>query len=364
MSARGSRWWQLGLVLGLLGWLHLVSWVFVAAALLIAPLLRTGGDRNWRRLGSAIGLSVLICAPLALHRARAEGLLGSAPAATLLRGNEAPISALAHPHLVTLDLGVLALLGIGGLIVMRVRRSCWDATLLAAAASAWGLWLVSSTVTPAAVSPAPETVHYLVRLSLALAAGVALAAGARMLERHRGLSAGRGHVAVMAVLLPLTFPAHWNPPTMDRLYEPSLKPIPPKVLDYARWIRENTPRDAVFAAGPTASTWIPALTGRRVLLTGTVRPPADYYARKGAEWVLMTGTDLARLHEAAAAFGVTHLAADKELMHDYGFEWFKRPDVYETLYRSSALKIMSLRRERLGPPRDPWDRRPLQRQPR
>src|SRR4029453_10330014 len=98
----------------------------------------------------------------------------------------------------------------------------------------------------------------------ALAAGCALAAAGRLADDRVG--PGRGHVLALAACLPFSFPYYWDPPTMDRYYPMSLQPVSRKVADYAQWIRESTAADAVFVAGPTASTYIPALAGRRVLL--------------------------------------------------------------------------------------------------
>jgi len=362
MRVGGSRWWSLGLALGLLGWVSLVSWGYVVTAIWAATFLTPRNDRDWRKLAVATLLSLAVCAPQILNLARDNTPFASSGAGLPLAWQSGDLGkVLSWPHWVTLDLGVLLLLGAGGVLVVRSRRSAWDRILLAVVASAWGLWVLHAVLAPIGVAPEPEELHYYLRLAMSLSAGVALAAAARFAEGKWALAPGRGHLLAIGVCLPLTFPAYWNPPTMDRHFERSLLPVGPKVLEYASWIRENTPPEAVFVAGPAASAWIPALTGRRVLLTGRRRPPSDYYARKGAEWLLMTGTDLARLHQAADTFGVTHVATDQELMREYGFEWFKRPDVYQTLYRSSAVKIMTLRPERAGPPRDPYDLRPLRR---
>jgi len=104
-----------------------------------------------------------------------------------------------------------------------------------------------------------------VRVNMAVAAGTALAALARYLERTRALSVGQGYLIALAACLPLTFPAYWDPPRMDRYFNWCLAPMKPKVEEYAAWVRNNTPGDAVFLAGNEACVWIPALAGRRVL---------------------------------------------------------------------------------------------------
>jgi hypothetical protein len=340
LRARRAQWWSLGIVLGLLGWVFIVAYGYVIATLWMAALISPRAERDWRRLAFATLLSLLICAPEILNLARDYSPIqaGAPPekSAYLTR-------ILSVPHWVTLDLGLLLLLGIGGALLLRRRGLPRDRILLGALCAAATIWLIQAVTAHFGIGPEPDELHYYVRFTMALSAGAALAAVARFLEQHWRLLPGRGHVLTMAVCLPLTFTAYWDPPTMDRYFQLSSKPIPRKVLSYASWIRDNTPPEAVFLAGPFASSWIPALTGRRVLLTGHARPPADYELRKQVETLLMLGTNLDRMRQFADAYGVTHVAVDPPMMKEYGFTWFKRPDVYETLYRSSAIKIMRLR---------------------
>jgi hypothetical protein len=134
---------------------------------------------------------------------------------------------------------------------------------------------------------------------------------------------------------------------MDRYYAESLQPVPPKVVAYAEWIRANTPKDAVFVAGRSSGMWIPALTGRRVLLAHAGKLlPGDHDARRSAERVLLTAEDERTVKETAAQWGVTHLAIDEELMHEYGAEGFmalaNRP-WHRTAFANTAARLVELR---------------------
>jgi hypothetical protein len=132
---------------------------------------------------------------------------------------------------------------------------------------------------------------------------------------------------------------------MDRYFKPSQHPIPPKVLAYGTWVREHTAPIAVFVAGSSASSWIPALAGRRVLLAADARPPADYAARKEVERALLAGGSPEEILRAARPFGITHLAVDRPLREEYGDEAIARltEPVWARVFENSAILILELR---------------------
>ena len=345
MRTRGSPPWRLGLVLGVLAWAYLLGWVYLIAGLAVGALLLRQ-DRAVKGLALAVALSVLIAAPYLAHLARDYNPLRSEPASTQL-WREQLGRELALPHWVTLDLGPLLLLGAAGAVVLWRRRSRRDVHLLGILAAAWTLWTVWAIVAVVmGGAPEPDEIYYFLRVCMAVAAGSALAALARYLERTRGLGAGRGHLVALAAALPLTFPAYWNPPTMDRYFNWCLAPVRPKVEAYGAWVRDNTPCDAVFLAGGEASTWIPALAGRRVLLLGAARPPADYAERKEVERVMLASRDPALILAAARRYGIGFVAIDDPMTKEYGAETLAglgRLPVYEPVYASSAVRILRVR---------------------
>jgi hypothetical protein len=129
---------------------------------------------------------------------------------------------------------------------------------------------------------------------------------------------------------------------MDRYYPMSLRPLSKKVEDYAEWIRGNTAPDAVFVAGPTASTYIPALAGRRVLINerGKLKP-RDFEDRKEAERILLTARDPEAVRATAARFGIAYLAVDPELSDTYG-EGALKSEAYRTVFQNSAARIVAV----------------------
>jgi hypothetical protein len=209
------------------------------------------------------------------------------------------------------------------------------------------MWLASLPLALAGFAPEPDELHYFLRFVMSVAAGAALAAVARRAESASSLAGGRAYLLVMAACLPLAFPVYHDPETMDRYFPESLRPLPPKVVAYGEWIRTHVPPDAVFVAGRSAAMWIPALSGRRVLLAEAGKLlPADLGERKAVERILLTSTDQEQARQAAGRYGVTHLAIDEELMHEYGAESFAALATApwnRTVFANTAARIVELR---------------------
>ena len=346
LCARRARWWILGLVLGLMAWVFILDWAFLAAGLVLGVGLRRDFSRaDAIALAKALALSLLVTLPYIRHLTRDHNPFaeGGTPEQIWLD----PLGQrLRSPDWVTVDLGGLLVIGLLGALVCWRRRTGRDALLLGTLAAVWLAWLAYQVTAAFGVTPESDEHHYFLRVAMALTGAAALAALGRHLESWRSWPVGRGALAVMAAFWPVTFPAYWNPPSMDRYFAFNLDPIPPRIQRYAEWIRENTPRDAVFVTGRQAGTWIPVLAGRRILLARDARPPADYKERADAEEALLLSRDPARITAAARRFGVTHVAIDANLVEDYGEETFKRlgrlPN-YEMVYFDHLVRILKIR---------------------
>jgi hypothetical protein len=70
----------------------------------------------------------------------------------------------------------------------------------------------------------------------------------------------------LITLLPWTFFFWWQPRTMDPMFRQSLAPISPRLESLAGWVRENTEGDSVFLVWKNLGPWLPAFTGRQVLV--------------------------------------------------------------------------------------------------
>jgi hypothetical protein len=336
----------LGAVLGLLAWVFLIHWAYVAVGLAVGAFLLPREERHVRPLVVALALSTLAAAPYVVHLLRDYHPGGAGATAQHMWGDPHGLP-LAVPTWSTLDLGPLLVLGLGGAWYAWRRRTPRDRVLLGMAAATWGLFLASIPMALLGIAPEPDELHYFLRFVTALLAGVALAAAARHLESAGALRTGQGAVLVLAACLPWSFVAYWDPPVMDRYYGVSLTPIRPKILEYGAWVRDNTPPHARFVAGRSASVWIPALSGRKVLLAEAGKLlPRDRDARKALERVLLTETDEALVRQAAASFHVTHVAIDEPLVQEYGrgsFQELAPSAAWRQVFASAAVRILELR---------------------
>jgi len=342
MRARGARWWIQGLTLGLLAWVFVVNFGYTLVALTVGEFLRPRHARRWYKLAAASVVGCLVATPLILNLARDYSPFGAGDSPAQVWAPGALGMRLTLPHWVTTDFGLLLVLAVAGGFVLARRARPRDRVVLGFLVTVCTLWLLQEFLALFGFYPEPDDFHYFLRFVVAIVGGAGLAAVARHVEAWQGLSLGQGHLIVLAACLPLTFPAYWDPPSMDRYWDTS--PIDERISDYARWIRDNTPPDAVFLGGPSSSSWIPVLAGRRVLLAGDSRPPVDYVQRKHVERVMLTSRDPDLTQKAARRYGVTHLAIDRGLMREYDIWRFKRPGLYDVLYRSKLIKIMGVRK--------------------
>lgn len=87
--------------------------------------------------------------------------------------------------------------------------------------------------------------------------------------RDRGLWVTVG----LFFLLPWTFFYWWQPRTMDPVFRDGLSPVSPRLERLAAWVTKQTPRESVFLVSKNLGPWLPAFTGRRVLVAD--EPPRE-----------------------------------------------------------------------------------------
>jgi hypothetical protein len=339
LRAKGAAWWVLGLVLGLLAWVFILHWAYLVAGLVAALALQDKRERRVANLAAAVALSALLAAPLVANLSR-DFLPRAGDSADQVWAMTNLARVLALPNWVTVDLGPLLILGGAGVVVLWRRRATRDRLLLGLFAATLVSWLGLAIGSLFGLGPEPDELHYFLRFAVALCAAAALSTGAQLIARKWSLGDGQGHVIVMAALLGLTFPAYWDPPTMDRYYPWSLPALDKNVVAYGAWVRGHTSPADVFAAGPDAASWIPALAGRRVMLVGDARPPRDYAERKAVERTLLRSHELEEIQQAARKFGVAYLAVDPALGKEYRLNDRrpKDPD-YEEVFSNPAVRI-------------------------
>ena len=123
------------------------------------------------------------------------------------------------------------------------------------------------------------------------------------------LPAGRlGLAGIVVLSLPFCFPYWWYPVRMDATYVASLHPIGGNYLAMGQAFRERTEADAIVAAGPAYASWIPPLSGRRILLAADELVTDDRPAREQAlEWMVFSNNSN-RIETVAREWGITHVA--------------------------------------------------------
>lgn len=354
--ARGQRHaWSLGAWLALLGWAYLMSWAYLVVGLLASALLWAHGPptpattpallgRRWLA-ASLVSLALLL--PYAWHLMGDLNPLERHQAARHMWNDPRGLP-LALPNWVTLDAGPLLSLALIGLGIWWRRGRASDRSLRGLLVGAGVLWLLSLPGALVGFAPEPDELYYYLRFALGLAAGAALAALARLLAARASLLPGRAALAVLAAAVPLSFTSYWDPPSMDRYYANSRRPLSPKILAYGDWVRAHTTRGAVFLAGRGAATWIPVLAGRQVLLAeGGQLLPRDYEARKRAERILLLSDEPVRLRATLERFQIDYLAIDDELVREYqvaGHQELAREPLWLTVFANSAVRVVELRR--------------------
>lgn len=245
---------------------------------------------TWPRPESALALPVLVAA--ALLAARLPGRFGVAAAAL---AGLAPL-ALAAPvpppgvpdALLLLTLDQMPWIALGALGSLRAP----DAASLGLV-SGGGLAVLLSAVGATGDAWAAQA---LFRLGLLLACCSPalwrpLAAAARALSpRLEDLLPGRLVPAlVLATFVPGSFATWWDPVRVDPVAHASQEPISPAIAPLMAFVRERTPRDAVFVASPDYAPALAVFGGRRVLRAPSVFVTADDQRRLRAEGAILAG---------------------------------------------------------------------------
>lgn len=308
--ARGSG-VAAGAVFALLAWVFLVHWGYLVAVLVLYAFA-FGTDRKaaLRTVATTILIGAIAAFPFVRHLLADYAPQGAHGAATHM-WSDARGAPLAVPNFTLLDPGLLVPLGLLGARRWWRRGSSLDRVRLALFAGAWLLFAGSIPASLLGVAPEPDELHFFVRFATAVAAGSGLAGLGEWLDAGEKWPRGRGALACVALLAPLSFFVYFDPPMMDRYYREGVEPLRPRVIEYATWPRENARPTDVFVAGPEAATFIPVFSGRRVYLheAGALRP-RDFDRRVANQKAMFAGTDAERVRAAREA-GARFLVLDE-----------------------------------------------------
>lgn len=113
--------------------------------------------------------------------------------------------------------------------------------------------------------------------------------------------------ASLVLLLPSLLPTWWDATTMDPYFVAARKPIPGWIEEPNRFIRANTPKDAVFVSDRNYARWVAAYGRRRVLLANSMNRPNDYPGRVALEVALLEDGPTNVVSEGITRYGVQYL---------------------------------------------------------
>jgi len=137
---------------------------------------------------------------------------------------------------------------------------------------------------------------------------------------------------VCAVASPLYL---FNPDRVVETYRLSQAPLPDDYLTVARWIRENTPRDATFIANRTLAPLLGTVAGRRFLTAAGFLDRPEEPGSSRAEDIILGGRRPERILRAARRYGVTHLAIERGADRALSPEDFEGRPPFEKIYEAA-----------------------------
>lgn len=346
-----------GFVLQLVGWafvIHMALMVTGFAVFVGLSWLTRRSDRlkDLFDAGSAVGVNLLIVSPYLLMLVLAYPLQGDS-SLRLSPLSERPVEA-------PMRLGVLFLLSAFGAWrtykrgdrLGRILASQWLAAQLV-----WQLFPVLGLFGQAREQ---DEAFYWCRFWTGLLAGVGMLQATRLmwaaLQRNRGSNPAGWNSAPAAIsivlLLPSLLPTWWDPATMDQYFTAASRPIPDWIAEPTRFIRDNTPREAVFAGDRNYARWVSAYGARRVLISNSLNLPKDSARRNEIETALLRDGAKALRIEGMERYSIQYIVATSFPMYqaaDITLEGLTaRPylePVYERQFATARVMIFKVRAE-------------------
>ncbi|MEO8358545.1 MAG: hypothetical protein ABI672_00825 [Vicinamibacteria bacterium] len=352
-----SRVWS-GFVLQLVGWAFVIHMALFACSLVLFALVSWATRRLDRKkdvidVASAIGINLLIVSPYLVMLVVAYPFLTGDDAHRLSPFSDRILDA-------PFRLGVLALLSAYGAV-----RAYRDSSRLGRVlACQWGgaqiAWQALPLLGLLGQAREQDEVFYWCRFWTGLFAGVGAFSFIRSCgEKLTGVirstperSLGLSSAFTLLILLPALLPTWWNPMTMDQYFVAARKPVPDWISDPMRFVREHTPKDAVFGGDRIFARWIAAYGGRRVLLADSLNAPNDSSRRLEIDDAVLTGRSSQLMSDGRKEFGLTYiLATSKEMPQAPGVtldQLVSRADleaVYDRQFEERRVVILRIRSE-------------------
>ncbi len=363
--ARSNSWKSrlfAGFVLQLIGWAFVIHMALFVAGLVVFVALSCLTKRaDWKKdlidSGTAVGANLLLVSPYLVMLFAAYPLFQASQAVRISPLSERPLEA-------PLRMGALLLVsGLGawrtyrtGGRLGRVLASQWLGAQLS-----WQLFPILGLIGQAREQ---DEFFYWCRFWTGLFAGAGVFtlvwdSLGRFRVGHDQPGPKRASTATaisLVVLLPSLLPAWWDPLVMDQYFVAAQKPLPTWIVEPARFIRMQTPREAVFAGDRGYARWIAAYGARRVLSASSLNSPNDNHRRAEVGAALFGNGPRALMLEGLDRYSIQYILATsdsvdraKDLALD---ELATRPyldRVYDHEFEGRRVLIFKIRYEALRP---------------
>lgn len=304
-----------GFVLQLVGWAFVIHMALFAAGLAVFVALAWVTQRSDRMKDlidtlTAVGANLVIVSPYLVMLVVGYPFLQGSDNFRLSPFTERPFEG-------PLRMGSLFLLSAfgawttyrSGPRIGRILASQWLAAHLI-----WQLFPILGLIGQAREQ---DEAFYWCRFWTGLFAGVgmfriALLATDRFRNDHGQRPARRVAVAAalsLVLLAPSLLPAWWDPERMDQYFVAASRPLPDWIEEPTRFMRDNTPRDAVFAGDRVYARWIAAYGARRVLLANSMNAPKDAIRRREIEGAILRDDSAALADEGRRRFALQFVLA-------------------------------------------------------
>jgi hypothetical protein len=302
--------------LHLLGWVFVLHWAYVSAALVLHALFDGLLRRaSWKRaaidVGTVLGVNLLLVSPYLY-------MLFAGYPFTVRHPSLALPSKTAHLLQLSFDQGVVLVLALYGGRVLYRRGDTASRLWLSLWLSGFLLWLGYFPLSWAGAVREPYELYFFMRVLSGALAGIGAWQIACRAGRRLRMPSAYTPAALLTLLFPLALPSWWDPAEMDPYYAGSLEPLPGSLVRTMDFVRHHTESRTAFVVGREYGRYVAALGGRRVLLDKNIHAPGDADTRSKLQTELLVEGSEAAAQDLALRYEVRYLLLDASLLEEYG----------------------------------------------
>ena len=307
-----------GLLLGIVGWLEPILFIWAVLVLLLSSLLLLTQSRNHHQEVPWLNVTIgIVCAIPQMRYWFGEYLLVRYPSSEEINAYRILFK---NIFAVTTDMEWIFVLALLALPLLWKRGGKRDHGILTMVIASYLVWIMASVLFHVHSFPEPDVIFYLVRFNVALAAGIG---GFELSQRilvhlkYSGCVESRAFALVLFFLIPYSGPFLWRPLQMDPLYYESQQDWDTSVQRLEHWVLEHTAPDAIILTGDDTGEWIAALTGRRVWTAERTLSRNESRVRRRELNRLFTSSNPSKMQDAFEATGASLLIFDRSLRKVY-----------------------------------------------